>query len=116
MDSFFFRLIWIKNFYIFHTRVTGINVAFIKRKIPRVGFLEKQCTKEEYMELYILIGFLAGLFLGLIFPHKSSGTLKIDHSNPEKDVYRFEVDNLDKLNKKRKIVLKIDNNADLSQN
>lgn len=45
----------------------------------------------------------------------TSGTLKIDSSNPEKDVYRFEIDDLDKLSKKSRIVLKVDRNADLSQ-
>jgi hypothetical protein len=43
------------------------------------------------------------------------GTLRIDHSDPEKDIYRFDVDDLDKLSKKKRIMLKIDNNADLSQ-
>lgn len=46
---------------------------------------------------------------------QSSGVLKIDHSNPEKDIYRFEIDDLDKLNKKKHVVLKVDHNADLSQ-
>jgi hypothetical protein len=44
------------------------------------------------------------------------GTLRIDHSNPEKDIYRFEIDNLDKLDKKSYVELKIDRHADLSQN
>lgn len=63
---------------------------------------------------------VGGILFGMItttlyFRMKStSGTLRIDHSNPAKDVYRFEIDNLDKLNKKRKIVLKIDHHADLS--
>lgn len=43
------------------------------------------------------------------------GTLRIDHSNPEKDVYRIELGDLDKLKKKRRIELKIDHNANLSQ-
>lgn len=67
------------------------------------------------LELCIVISFLFGLFIGFIFPHKSSGILRIDHSNPEKDTYRFEIDNLDILNKKKKIILRVDNNADLSQ-
>lgn len=47
---------------------------------------------------------------------RTSGTLKIDRSDPEKDRYRFEItDDLDSLITKKKIVLKIDNNADLSQ-
>lgn len=43
------------------------------------------------------------------------GTLKIDHSDPEKDIYRIDIKDLDKLSKKKLIILKIDNNADLSQ-
>ena len=51
----------------------------------------------------------------IFFNHKPSGTLRIDHSNPEKDVYRFEIDDIENLHKKKFIVLKIDNDADLSQ-
>lgn len=45
------------------------------------------------------------------------GTLQIDHSNPVKDVYRFNIDEkyLDKMSKKQRVILKIDHNADLSQ-
>lgn len=46
---------------------------------------------------------------------RTAGTLKIDHSNPEKDVYRLEIDDLESLSKKHKIVLKVDNRANLSQ-
>ena len=52
------------------------------------------------------------LFLHLGLAH---GTLRIDHSNPEKDIYRIEIDNLDELKKKRKAILYIDHHADLSQ-
>lgn len=45
----------------------------------------------------------------------TAGTLKINRTNPDKDVYRFEIDNLDKISNKKRIVLKIDPNADLSQ-
>ena len=67
--------------------------------------------------IMLLIGIFAGsLITSIIFFIKSSsGTLKIDHSNPQKDVYRFEIKDLDKLNKKKYVHLKIDNNADLSQ-
>lgn len=64
-----------------------------------------------------IIGFLLGsifMFLVFIIPNTARGVLRIDHSNPEKDIYRFEVGDFDKLNKKRKIVLKVDNNAKLS--
>ena len=68
---------------------------------------------------YIL--FLVGIIIGSIissiryWTKRTSGTLRIDHSNPEKDVYRFEVDKIENLPKKKEIILKIDNNADLSQ-
>ena len=45
---------------------------------------------------------------------KTAGTLRIDHSNPEKDLYRFDIDDLDSLTKKKRIMLKVDSNADLS--
>ena len=65
-----------------------------------------------------LIGLVAGCIISnIIFfiRYKFAGTLRIDHSNPEKDVYRFEIDKIDKLSKRHRIILKIDNNADLSQ-
>lgn len=67
--------------------------------------------------IMLLIGIFAGsLITSIIFFIKSSsGTLKIDRSNPQKDVYRFEIKDLDRLNKKKYVRLKIDNNADLSQ-
>ena len=43
------------------------------------------------------------------------GTLRIDHSNPEKDVYRIEIDDLDALSRKKKVILDVDNSAILSQ-
>lgn len=66
--------------------------------------------------------FLLGVIIGCIISnlifcihYRRTGTLKIDHSNPEKDVYRLEIDNLDKLSKRKRVVLKVDNKADLSQ-
>lgn len=66
--------------------------------------------------------FLLGIFLGTLIGrfifthHTAAGTLKIDHSDPEKDKYLFVIDgDLDQLSKKKKIVLKVDNDADLSQ-
>ena len=46
--------------------------------------------------------------------HATSGTLKIDCSDPGKDIYRLEVDDLDNLSRKRFIILRVDNKADLS--
>ena len=41
------------------------------------------------------------------------GTLRIDHFNPEKDLYRFEIDHLESINGMKRIVLLIDHNAQL---
>lgn len=64
-----------------------------------------------------LIGFVVGIVVAIIIHGLKGklGVLKIDHSNPEKDVYRLEIGDLDKLNGKKHIVLKIDHDADLSQ-
>lgn len=35
------------------------------------------------------------------------GVLKINETNPEKDIYRLEIEDLDSLRKKKQIVLKI---------
>lgn len=68
--------------------------------------------------LEFMVPFLLGAAIGIFlyrFTYVPKGTLKIDHSNPEKDVYRFEIDNLDELSKMSRITLKIDNAAKLSQ-
>lgn len=59
-------------------------------------------------------GVAAALALSKLM-RKSEGVLRIDHSNPEKDMYRFEISDLDGLSKKKHIVLKVDNYATLSQ-
>lgn len=66
---------------------------------------------------WITVGVLIGSIISniIFYVRSSSGTLRIDHSNPEKDVYRLEIDNLYKLSKKKRVILKIDNNAALSQ-
>lgn len=62
-------------------------------------------------------GVIAGLFIMFFFITRINvaGTLKIDHNNPEKDIYRFVIDDFDVLMKKKRIILKVDDNADLSQ-
>lgn len=68
--------------------------------------------------LLILIGLLVGSIVSnIIFfiRYRTVGTLRIDHSDPVKDVYRIEIDDLDGLIKKKHVILKVDNNADLSQ-
>ena len=67
--------------------------------------------------VYILIGCIVGtLITSLVVRYRrTSGTLKIDRTDPEKDRYRFEIDDLGNVHTKKRIVLKIDPNANLSQ-
>lgn len=70
------------------------------------------------MELiWLLVGVVAGSVITSIryWTKRSTGTLRIDHSNPERDLYRFDIYDIKRLSTKKEIVLKIDNNADLSQ-
>ena len=48
----------------------------------------------------ILLGVIATSIIHWL--HTTTGTLKIDQSNPEKDVYRLEIDNLDAVAKKKR--------------
>ena len=70
--------------------------------------------------MWFCIGMLVGVVVTLIIGFSkllttARGALKIDHSNPEKDLYLFEIDDLDELSKKKRILLNIDHNANLSQ-
>ena len=69
------------------------------------------------MYIWIAVGAISVLIIKdiIFYIINKVGTLKIDHSDPEKDIYRIDINNLDKLSKKKLIILKIDNNADLSQ-
>lgn len=64
--------------------------------------------------------FVLGMFIGvplgrLLFNRKFAGVLRIDRHNPEKDVYKIEIEDLDQLSSVKQIILKVDNDADLSQ-
>lgn len=69
-----------------------------------------------------IFGILIGAFVGVIMMfvvHSTKtafGTLMIDRQNPEKDVYRFDIrGDITKLPNKHRIMLRVDPNADLSQ-
>ena len=69
-------------------------------------------------KVHLLIeGLLAGLVVGetivICRMKKTCGTLQIDQKG-EKELYRFNVDDLDGLSKRKYVRLKVDNNADLS--
>lgn len=69
----------------------------------------------------IILIYAAGVSVGSIitslvyFLRRASGILRIDHSDPDKDFYRFEIDDLDNLSKYKSIILKIRHETDLSQ-
>lgn len=44
------------------------------------------------------------------------GTLTVDRSNPEKDVYKLNIDDLDSLNVKKRVILRVVRNNKTSQN
>ena len=57
-----------------------------------------------------------GIIVNVIFILKTTyGVLRIDHSNPEKDIYRLEINDLEHVSSKKRIALTVDNNANLSQ-
>ena len=68
--------------------------------------------------IYIII-YLAGFLTGSVVAtcvlyFKIDGALKIDHSDSKKDVYRIEIGDLDILPYKKHIVLKVENDVNLS--
>lgn len=67
----------------------------------------------EYVIGIIVGGFVSSVFM--LFRYVTYGTLLIDRSNPEKDIYRIEFDRIDNMSRKKRLVLKINSNADLSQ-
>lgn len=62
-----------------------------------------------------VLGLIIGGLIVLIFHHRitASGELLIDHTDPEKDIYRINVNDLDDLSKKKRVILKVNNNAKL---
>ena len=64
----------------------------------------------------VVIGIVLSFIVHKIYGKRSTdGVLKIDTSNPEKDIYRLDIDDLDILPRKKYLVLTIDTNVDLSQ-
>lgn len=68
--------------------------------------------------LWVVLGTLFGSILSnLIFYAQSGhGILRIDQTNPEKDLYSLELNSLDDLPKKKRIVLTISTKTDDSLN
>ena len=73
------------------------------------------------MSIELFICWVTGIIVGMLLlavivgAMSAIGTLRIDMSNPEKDIYRLDVHDLDKIAKKKYIILQVDKNANLSQ-
>ena len=71
------------------------------------------------MGLIFFFAFILGMFVGMTIDRmgwfKSSGVLYIDRSNPDRDLYRLEIDELESLNDKTRVVLTIEHDVILSQ-
>lgn len=70
------------------------------------------------MSYKTLLWFGAGILTGVIISSlkPANGVLRIDSSNPEKDLYRFDFnDDLENLKTRRKLIFKVDANASISQ-
>lgn len=67
--------------------------------------------------LWISLGVILGSVIRTIILYWQAGfgTLYIDHSNPDKDVYRFEIEDLDDIYKKSKLVMNIKHHRGSSQ-
>jgi hypothetical protein len=64
--------------------------------------------------LVIVVGFITSMVTGFILSHivylniYKNGTFDINTTDPEKDIYRLNIDNFDKLERRRFLLLKID--------
>lgn len=67
-----------------------------------------------FLALGIGIGFLASAVLSR--KRVCNGALKIDKSDPEKDLYRIEIEDLDELEKRKYVWLKVIKTTTISQN
>ena len=66
--------------------------------------------------IYLWFGILIGITINLVINIKHShGVLKIDKSDPDKDSYLFEIDDLDSIEKTDWIRLKVVKNERVSR-
>ena len=69
------------------------------------------------MELVTCIcGVVVGVVISIVWPRAHAcGTIEVDCSDPDKDVYRLVINDLKSLTKKRWIVFKVNRNAHFSR-
>ena len=66
-----------------------------------------------FPELMFVLGLAIGALVSIIINHvrTSFGTLEIDRTNPEKDIYRVFINDLDTLNTKKYVYLAVNSNV-----
>ena len=69
----------------------------------------------DYLILFVCSFVSSIVTMIVMYLTSARGTLRIDRSNPEKDVYRIEINNLEDLSRKKRVILDVDNSAILSQ-
>ena len=67
----------------------------------------------DYLILFICSFVSSIMTMIVMYLTSARGTLRIDHSNPEKDIYRLDLDNVCSMNKKT-LLLKIDHRANFT--
>lgn len=66
--------------------------------------------------LYLVIGVAIGIIGSAVWSRAHvCGTIEVDCSDPDKDVYRLVVNDLKSLTKKRRIIFKVNRNAHFSR-
>lgn len=69
---------------------------------------------------YLILAFVVGMVIGSVIANftinrlAAKAVLRIDHSDIEKDIYRLDLNNID-LDERSHLLLKIDHNANLTQ-
>lgn len=70
---------------------------------------------------YLILSFVVGMVIGGFVANftinrlSAKAVLRIDHSNLEKDIYRLDLDRIVDLDERSHLLLKIDHNANLTQ-
>ena len=66
-----------------------------------------------FPELMLILGATISAIVCLVISYleTASGTLQIDRTNPEKDIYRLSINDLDSIASKKHIWLAVDPNA-----
>lgn len=110
------------SFFQYRTQITTNRVFFFCKaeKIPVGNFVKTILKGGDIVSAFmfliggIVIGLIFGFFIGIAIS-TGKGTLRIDHSDPNKDRYLFEVDDLDHIRSKSRLVITIDHEAKIAE-